>query len=320
MPPNRRDSFFGRMKSKLYSPGRGEVPRGDLTHIKENRVRKVKSRDMRHRTGRSRRLSISSSASDDERINERSSPRKSPRKGSSSYQSLPGHASDKPGWLTSLFGFIAQHPTVPHILSFYAQLTFNVFLLTACAYLVYSFWAAIQGDVDKKAWEASADIIAEINSCAEHYRVNGCDSPTRVPALEQVCANWAKCMSRDPTKVARAKVSAHTFAEIFNSFVEPISYKTMIFTLMIVVACFTISNLAFGLLRDKTAQAQHYNPNPYGWGGPPPTPQRTFSGETGGMYGGPQWHAPPAGLEPAPSGGFSQIDGRGSPVRRLVYN
>lgn len=35
-------------------------------------------------------------------------------------------------------------------------------------------------------------------------------------------------MNRDPTQVGRARVSAETFAEIINSFIEPISYKTMV--------------------------------------------------------------------------------------------
>lgn len=35
-------------------------------------------------------------------------------------------------------------------------------------------------------------------------------------------------MNRDPTVVGRARVSAETFAEIVNSFIEPISYKTMV--------------------------------------------------------------------------------------------
>jgi len=35
-------------------------------------------------------------------------------------------------------------------------------------------------------------------------------------------------MNRDPNSVGRAKISAHTFAQIFNSFIEPISYKAMV--------------------------------------------------------------------------------------------
>jgi hypothetical protein len=127
-----------------------------------------------------------------------------------------------------MFTFIAQHPTVPHILSFYAQLIFNIFLLGGCIYMIYCFWAAVQGDVDKKSHEAMADIMVEMAACAKSYRENRCDPSMRLPALETVCNNWDKCMNQDPTRVGRAKVSAHTFAEIFNSFVEPISWKAMV--------------------------------------------------------------------------------------------
>lgn len=46
--------------------------------------------------------------------------------------------------------------------------------------------------------------------------------------MEKACVAWEKCMNRDPTVVGRARVSAETFAEIINSFIEPISYKTMV--------------------------------------------------------------------------------------------
>ena len=77
----------------------------------------------------------------------------------------------------------------------------------------------------------------------------------------------------------------------------------------------------FGFFRSKV---QQYQPN-YGYGygyrpPPPPTPQRSFSGQDGAFYAGTPWHQPPMGFEPQPSGGFGQIDGQGSPVRRLVYN
>ena len=229
--------------------------------------------------------------------------------------------------MSSLFTFIGAHPTVPHILSFYAQLAFNLFLLFACAYMLYSFYAAIQGDIDRKAVEASADIIASIVDATDNYHVNGCASPTRAPALKPQCDSWERQMAQDPMKIARAKVSAHTFAEIFNSFVEPISYKAMIFTALIIFGCFGLSNLAFGVLRNKAMEQQHSQQH---WGGggpynyqapPPPTPHRSFSGLLEGQasYQGTPWHNGPA-LTPAPSQRYELGDGQGSPRRRLVYN
>lgn len=133
-----------------------------------------------------------------------------------------------PGQLASLFGFIECHPNLPHILSFYAQLLLNFFLVFLFIYMVYCFWSTIRSDIDKKSEEAMTDILAEMAICAQNYRENRCDPSTRMPALETICNNWERCMNRDPRALGRAKVSAHTFAEIFNSFIEPISYKAMV--------------------------------------------------------------------------------------------
>jgi Di-sulfide bridge nucleocytoplasmic transport domain len=64
--------------------------------------------------------------------------------------------------------------------------------------------------------------------CTKEYLQNRCAPGTRVPAMEKACLAWEKCMNRDPSVVGRARVSAETFAEIINSFIEPISYKTMV--------------------------------------------------------------------------------------------
>ena len=72
--------------------------------------------------------------------------------------------------------------------------------------------------------------------------------------MEPYCLDWARCKARDPYKVARAKVSAHTFAEIFNSFVEPISYKAMLFTAILVFGCFGISNFVRTNTQSETAK------------------------------------------------------------------
>ena len=325
----RRDSWMVRVKNKLYSPGRGEVARLDHPNTTDKRIEKRRRRELDRKASRRRRHSISS---DDGDADESELPPISPRKTSSKHlPSTPDaqQPSEKePFWLTKLFTFIAQHPTVPHILSFYAQLLFNIFLLTGCAYLCYCFWAAVQGDVDKKSHEAMADIMAEMAACAEQFTKNQCDRATRMPALETVCENWSKCMNQNPAHVGRARVSAHTFAEIFNSFVEPISYKAMFFTAILVFGCFAISNMAFSFFRKSEGQAPAPTTFGFGQGGyyqqpPPPTPQRSFSGPGEGFYAGTPWQqngfGAGLGLEPAPSGGFGQIDGRGSPVRRLKY-
>jgi hypothetical protein len=335
--PVRRESLWRGIKNKFSSPGRGEISRGDVVHGREMRVRKQKSKEVIRQLARHRQYSVSDSGSDAENDDSElpvAQKSKSPRKTSGrmrhpesndsqqqqqqQQQLLP---SNEPHWLSKLFTFIGNHPTVPHILSFYAQLLFNVFLLAMFSYILWCFWSAIQGDVDKRAWEASADIIAEITQCAHDFQLNECGSDTRAPALKDFCNTWAKCKNRDPMKVARAKVSAQSFAEIFNSFVDALSWKAITVVGAFVLGGLLVSNVAFSKLRNVTSTQQPWA-HPYAYQPPPPTPQthRQFSGQEGGFYQSTPWQNAP-GLEPAPSSnGYAQIEGRGSPVRRLVYN
>ncbi|GAB7364580.1 hypothetical protein MBLNU230_g5387t1 [Neophaeotheca triangularis] len=371
---DRRDSWLvsqlSRVKHKLYSPGRGEVPRGDEGHrVMEKRIHKKRSRHFGGRETReghhhgavSRRTrrrgsSVSStgtgdyddaSDSDSHRSNNRSKPRKTsrpqtdPHPGSNIFP--PASPPNEGNWLSRTFTFIASHPTVPHILSFYAQLAFNLFLLSSLAYLLYTFYTALRADIDSNSHAATAEILAEMSLCTENFRLNRCDraSGGRVPAMERVCEEWERCMSRDARAVGRARVGAKTVAEVVNGFVEGISWKAMFFTCLLVFGSFAVSNLAFGFFREKAAQHQPQQQQQF-WQQPPPptpqhpqqqflfgapTPQRQFSGEQQMYYGwnggGQQQH----GLEPAPSagpggegGGWGITEGRGSPVKKLGWN
>ena len=138
---------------------------------------------------------------------------------------LPIHQA---GLLASLFTFIESYPVAPSLLAKYLQLFFNAAILLGVLFGIYSFWTTIQADVDRASEDAAAETLAEMAACAKNYVDNRCAGDARLPALETVCSNWELCMNRDPNSVKRAKLSAHTFAEILNSFVEPISLKTMV--------------------------------------------------------------------------------------------
>lgn len=71
------------------------------------------------------------------------------------------------------------------------------------------------------------DVVQDVAQCALHYKTNLC-ATNPIPAMAHQCAAWESCMNRDPSKVGRAKVGAETIAEVINSFVEPISWKTLV--------------------------------------------------------------------------------------------
>ena len=42
------------------------------------------------------------------------------------------------------------------------------------------------------------------------------------------CRKWQECIDRDPTNVRRMAVIAEIFGDIFDSFVRPMSFKTVV--------------------------------------------------------------------------------------------
>ena len=208
----KKPPMFGHYGS-FASPGRGELRRGKYSDAITRKVRKRRRQEVDNRLV-FRRDSYDSESSDSPENNGSRSPSKK---------------TEQPaGFVNDFFAGLESHPSLPHILSYYTQLALNVFLVFCFVYVIYSFWSTIRSDVDKASEEARAETLADMAVCAQQYVDNRCEKSGRVPAMESVCNSWERCMNRDPSSVGRARVSAHTFAQIFNSFIEPISYKAMV--------------------------------------------------------------------------------------------
>ncbi|KAG9240431.1 Di-sulfide bridge nucleocytoplasmic transport domain-containing protein [Calycina marina] len=207
-------------------------------------------------------------------------------------------APPRKSWFGNLLDGIVARPNLPNVLSYYAQLILNFTLVFTFIYLLYCFWQAVRGDVNHAADEQRSIVMAEMAACANEYTLNGCHNDKRAPALDKVCNAWDLCMNRDPEATGRAKISARTFAEIFNNFVEPISWKAMLFVLLIITVSITVNNLAFGMFRSKSQPEIHmphmpayFQPQPQ-WGqGVPQTPQH---GHGYDIYGNTPYQLPSA--------------------------
>lgn len=180
------------------------------------------------------------------------------------------------GFIPSVLTFIDAHPGLPNTLSVYVQFLLNLFFAFCIMYLLWGILATIRGDIDEKAMIESSEILAEMAVCAHEYKENRCDRESRVPAMESVCNSWEKCMQRDPYKVGRSRLSAGMFAEIFNSFIEPLSMKAIVVTVASILSGFALINLSFGAYRAKHAHlsppSSHPSPSAAAAGahGPPP--------------------------------------------------
>lgn len=217
--PQQRPTSSGRM-DPLMTPterltGRGEVRRGKFS---DQRIHKRKPRSLyereksyanAHRGGRRDGYDDNDTVESDSDASANSTP--APR-------SRMRAKKTSPKW--------DQH--FPHVASLYLQLFVNAFLVSIVLYVAYGFITTVKGDVDMKVKKIISLTIHEMAECSQKFVENRCAPGTRVPALEMRCLEWERCMSQDPEEVGRAKVSAHTFAEIVNSLIEPLSYKAMV--------------------------------------------------------------------------------------------
>ena len=301
-PEKKRNSLFGLYGRFAPSSGRGEIrkPNSDSIvrriHKKRRRAQKF---DRQLMLGRNESLDDS----DDETT---------PSPTEAEAKKPPA---EDVGWITGLFTFIHTYPDAPSIIAKYLQVFFNAAILGGCLFMFWSFYATIQADVDRASEDAMAEVLSEMAACSKNYVENRCGADARLPALETVCSNWELCMNRDPSAVKRARLSAHTFAEIFNSFVEPISLKTMLFTLTLVVIGLVVNNATFTLYR---RQNEHQHPAMYR---PPSGSYPQYPGQLD-QYpfspGGSYTHQPYLGWQgDSGFGGQQQLDYQRSPSKEL---
>ncbi|PVF93420.1 hypothetical protein CPB86DRAFT_715486 [Serendipita vermifera] len=150
---------------------------------------------------------------------------------------------------------------IPYMLLGYVQFLFNLSLVIIFLYILVHCIITIQQDVEQRMKEYQTELAEKIATCAQLYEINKCfPISQRVPALAQHCADWESCMQRDPSGIGRAKVVAETIGEVINSFVEPISWKTLGFGLISLGFLITLINVLFSFYRGRIAPEHIMHP------------------------------------------------------------
>ncbi|OBZ84587.1 Nucleus export protein brr6 [Choanephora cucurbitarum] len=137
-----------------------------------------------------------------------------------------------------------KHQFISYTILVYIQMLFNVIFSVGILYIAIKIVLAVKQDFYIKTQDHISALQKERLACTNNYFINHCEQSNRIPAIEEMCNSWEACMNRD-VAVAQAKVSAEAIAEIVNSFVEPISYKTLAFFLILIIGTMVFSNIAF---------------------------------------------------------------------------
>ncbi|KAK9477675.1 Di-sulfide bridge nucleocytoplasmic transport domain-containing protein [Lipomyces japonicus] len=129
----------------------------------------------------------------------------------------------------------SRHETLPFVFASYLQLFFNAFLMFTLIYIIITFVLTIRFDISQKILEYAAEEEVKIAACNKNYIANRCMGDQRIPHVEEACNEWEKCANRDPYAISKVKITAETLAGIVNGFIEPISYKAMLFIILLIV-------------------------------------------------------------------------------------
>ena len=143
----------------------------------------------------------------------------------------------------------SPHEVIPYLFSSYLQFLVNVLATGYAGYLIFSVVNTIRQDINHKFAQQISNALVEILACKRSYYENSCEPSVRVPALDDLCSHWEKCMLRNPYAIGNVSlISAQTLGIILNSLFEPLSWKFLFFLTLFVF----IFNFASGYIRAKT--------------------------------------------------------------------
>jgi len=152
---------------------------------------------------------------------------------------------------------LQRHFLMPYVIAGYLQLLFNVVIVAVLLVSLLSIVWSIRNDITGKVMEQTIEAQAIVRRCYNEYMDNRCNETQSLPLLRQQCHTWYVCMTRDPKSIgSKTKLYAETLSEVLNSFVEPISYRTLSVILLLLLGFTLVSNLAFHFAKKKS-------PNPF---------------------------------------------------------
>ncbi|KAF7713946.1 Uncharacterized protein PECH_000731 [Penicillium ucsense] len=289
----RRNSLFNQYGRFAPSPGRGEIPRKNVySRAAARKVQKRRTRTRDRAIEREVQLDDGDEDDDSDRpgSNEGRIEKKRRQKIAEPGTAPSQSSSARMGFFKQVLTLLEEHPNVPAILSWWAQLVVNLSLFSLAVWMVFSFVAEIRNEFDAVASKEMDSILHSIAECMQRYEDNRCAAGNLVPGLIPICAADRKCMDTDPTHVRRAMLSARTMAQIIDSFIEPISWKAIIIFLATIGTVAWASNWSFRSFRNNRLN-QGYPQHDY----PPPPPPPVYN---------PNMHSQALHLQQNPTYGF----------------
>lgn len=135
----------------------------------------------------------------------------------------------KDSWFGTFLSTIQKHPYAPSILGYWVTFAFNLFCVSGACWVAWAIIGGLRQDFLLEKEAKRAEILGVIEKCTSNYVNNKCAPPEkRLPAMYQICEEWAECMNKNPDNVKQIANGAKEMARIMNDIVDTMSYKTIV--------------------------------------------------------------------------------------------
>lgn len=153
---------------------------------------------------------------------------------------------------SSNYAEFLSNPWRPYVLLLYFHLIINIIIILVAAFLGYLIVSTLRADINQNVEFRISDALNEISACSKKYYKNKCfndENNRRAPALEQTCDAWERCMNRNPLQLVKSKITAETLAEVLNSFLSHLSWKSLFLLSSVVFGSVFLTKYSFEKLR-----------------------------------------------------------------------
>lgn len=140
---------------------------------------------------------------------------------------------------------VLLNPRTPYTVGLYFQLLVNIILWSFIIYFICVSINTIQSDINLKVDEFTIKVLDEIAKCSKEFARNKCHLPDRPSIMDEECDQLERCQNQDPTRIAKLKVTIELIAEIINTFVNRLSYKSLLIMLSALIIFIIHTTLTF---------------------------------------------------------------------------
>lgn len=141
----------------------------------------------------------------------------------------------------------------PYNISRYVQVLFNTIVSTIALYLFVKFILLVNQDVQQQLELHWRHLDNKLRRCQSKFNNNHCFQRDIPPALFDICQDLQDCIVELDNRLIQhkpmAKLWLKTLAQVINTFVDQISFKSFIFLLLTSCSLILVTNVVIGSYR-----------------------------------------------------------------------